>query len=182
MIYYKEILLKDGRVLVLRNGERKDAEYVLNNFISTHKESDYLLSLPEECSFTVEKEEEYLQVKKNAERDIELLGIVDGVVVGTAGIDGVGRYKKISHRCTFGISISKEYWGQGIGKALTEASIECAKKAGYHQVELEVVKDNERAMRLYKNLGFEIYGENDRGFIRKSGDYQTLILMRKILF
>ena len=58
------------------------------------------------------------------------------------------------------------------------SSIECAKRAGYSQIELDVVKDNERAVKLYKSLGFVEYGENRRGFKNKKGEYQSLILMK----
>lgn len=178
MIYYKECKLKDGRVLVIRNGEKEDGEAVLDTFIKTHGESDYLLTYPEECSFTVEKESKYLEMKKNDEKEAEILAVVDGKVVGSAGIDVVGRGMKVSHRCTYGVCILKEYWGNGIGKALTLSSIECAKRAGYSQIELDVVKDNERAVKLYKSLGFVEYGENRRGFKNRDGEYQSLVLMK----
>lgn len=181
MIYYKEQRLNNGRLVVLRNGERKDGEAVLDNFIATHAESDYLLTYPEECSFTVEMESNYLEKKKNDEREVEILATLDDKVVGTAGIDSVGRGIKVAHRCTFGVSILKEYWGMGIGRELTMAAIEAAKSAGYTQIELDVVKENERAINLYKTLGFVEYGENERGFKNKEGEYQSLILMKLVL-
>ena len=181
MIYYKEQRLNNGRLVVLRNGERKDGEAVLDNFIATHAESDYLLTYPEECSFTVEMESNYLEKKKNDEREVEILATLDDKVVGTAGIDSFGRGIKVAHRCTFGVSILKEYWGMGIGRKLTMAAIEAAKSAGYTQIELDVVKENERAINLYKTLGFVEYGENERGFKNKEGEYQSLILMKLVL-
>ena len=181
MIYYKEQRLNNGRLVVLRNGERKDGEAVLDNFIATHAESDYLLTYPEECSFTVEMESNYLEKKKNDEREVEILATLDDKVVGTAGIDSVGRGIKVAHRCTFGVSILKEYWGMGIGRKLTMAAIEAAKSAGYTQIELDVVKENEKAINLYKTLGFVEYGENERGFKNKEGEYQSLILMKLVL-
>ena len=181
MIYYKEQRLNNGRLVVLRNGERKDGEAVLDNFIATHAESDYLLTYPEECSFTVEMESNYLEKKKNDEREVEILATLDDKVVGTAGIDSVGRGIKVAHRCTFGVSILKEYWGMGIGRELTMAAIEAAKSAGYTQIELDVVKENERAINLYKTLGFVEYGENERGFKNKEGEYRSLILMKLVL-
>lgn len=181
MIYYKEQRLNNGRLVVLRNGERKDGEAVLDNFIATHAESDYLLTYPEECSFTVEMESNYLEKKKNDEREVEILATLDDKVVGTAGIDSVGRGIKVAHRCTFGVSILKEYWGMGIGRELTMAAIEAAKSAGYTQIELDVVKENERAINLYKTLGFVEYGENERGFKNIEGEYQSLILMKLVL-
>ena len=78
----------------------------------------------------------------------------------------------------FGISILREYWGQGIGAALTGACIDCAKEAGFWQLELEVVGDNENAVRLYKRYGFMEYGRNPRGFLTRDGRWQELVLMR----
>lgn len=82
------------------------------------------------------------------------------------------------HRAEFGISILQEYWGCGVGKALTEACIACARAAGYTQLELEVVIDNVAAQRLYSNAGFVQFGINPRGFRRKNGEWQQLVLMR----
>lgn len=45
-------------------------------------------------------------------------------------------------------------------------------------MELDVVKDNERAVRLYKSLGFTEYGENERGFKNREGEYQSVVLMK----
>ena len=44
--------------------------------------------------------------------------------------------------------MDQEYWGLGIGRALTEACIEYAKRAGYAQLELEVVAENSSAIGL----------------------------------
>ena len=57
-------------------------------------------------------------------------------------------------------------------------SIDCGKRDGYSQIELDVVKDNERAVKRYKSLGFVEYGENQRGFKNKEGEYQSLVLMK----
>ena len=111
---------------------------------------------------------------KNA---IEIAAFVDGRIAGTAGIDPIDDKEKIRHRADFGIAIEKAYWGRGIGKALTLACIECAKQAGYLQIELEVVAENASAVRLYKSVGFQEYGRNPRGFRARSG-WQTLVLMR----
>lgn len=49
--------------------------------------------------------------------------------------------------------------------------ISVAKKEGYEQVELEVVADNERAIHLYKSLGFEICGMCPNQMKYKDGTY-----------
>ena len=74
--------------------------------------------------------------------------------------------------------MDKAHWGLGIGRALTEACIECAKKAGYAQLELEVVAENKSALALYKSVGFVEYGRNPKGFRSRLTGWQELVLMR----
>jgi ribosomal protein S18 acetylase RimI-like enzyme len=86
--------------------------------------------------------------------------------------------EKVKHRAEFGISVDKAYWGLGIGRALTEACIECAKEAGYAQLELEVVAENRSALTLYESVGFVEYGRNPKGFRSRLTGWQELVLMR----
>jgi RimJ/RimL family protein N-acetyltransferase len=176
--YYKRALLKDGRVYVLRNGTEDDAPAVLDNFILTHGQTDFLLTYPEEMSFTPEREREYLRKKTESGREVEIVAEIEGNIVGTAGIDALGNAEKTRHRASFGISVDKAYWGYGIGRALACACIECAKAAGYTQLELEVVAENKRAAALYGSLGFVEFGRNPRGFLSRASGMQEVILMR----
>lgn len=182
MEYYKLITLKGGRECCLRSGTESDGAAVYDNFNLTHSETDYLLAYPDENSFTAEQESKFLNTKAESENEALIVAAVDGAIVGTAGIDAVGGKYKVSHRAEFGISIAKDFWGLGIGKALTAACIECAKAAGYTQLELSAVAANEGAIALYKKAGFIEYGRNPRGFrSRVTGDYQELVYMRQEL-
>lgn len=176
--YNKIILLKDGRKYCLRNGTENDAHEVLDVFNLTHAETDYLLSYPDENSFTVEQEGAFLKAKTESSNEIEIVAVVDGKIAGTAGIDAVGNKYKTKHRAEFGIGIAKEFWGLGLGRALTEACIECAKEAGYTQLELDVVSDNASAISLYKKVGFVEYGRNPKGFNSRISGYQELVYMK----
>ena len=178
MRYYQEILLKDGKEACLRNGTASDAKAVFENFNLTHEETDYLLSYPDENSFNVEQEGQFLEQKTESENEIEIIAVVDGKVAGTAGIEAVGTKYKVKHRAEFGISVAKEYWGLGIGKALMEACIKCAKEAGYTQLELDVVAENTRAISLYKREGFVEFGRNPKGFRSRTSGFQELVYMR----
>lgn len=177
MQYEKEIILKDGAKCLLRGAGEADAAEVLRTFDLTHAETDYLLTYPEENSFTVQEEVKFLKARSESKNAIEIAAFVDGRIVGTAGFEPIGDQEKLRHRADFGIAIEKAYWGRGIGKALTLACIECAKRAGYLQIELEVAAENASAVRLYESVGFREYGRNPRGFRARSG-WQTLILMR----
>ena len=177
MKYWEQIVLKNGKTAILRNGEESDGSAVLENFNRTHAETDFLLSYPDENSFDSEAEGRYLKKKAESANEVEIIVILDGQVVGTAGIDAVGTKDKLRHRAEFGISVGKEYWGLGIGRALTQACIQCAREAGFTQLELDVVAQNERAMALYQKAGFVEYGRNPRGFHSRTGGYQEIVLM-----
>lgn len=178
MEYHQKVLLKNGKEAFLRNGVRTDGEAVFEQFNRTHDETDFLLSYPDENSYNAVQQGELLEQKTNSPREIEILAIVDGQVVGTAGIEEIGSKYKVNHRAEFGISILKAYWGLGIGKALLEACIVCAKEAGYTQLELDVVAENESAISLYRKKGFVEFGRNPRGFRSRISGYQELVYMR----
>ena len=177
MKYNQTIILKDGRKALLRNGVESDGSAVFEVFNLTHAETDYLLSYPDENSFDSEKEGQFLKEKTDSENEIEIVALVDGKVAGTAGIEAVGKNYKVRHRAEFGVAVSKEYWGLGLGKALLDACVNCAKEAGYAQLELSVVAENERAVSLYKKAGFVEYGRNPRGFNSRISGFQELVYM-----
>lgn len=181
MKYEKRILLKDGRECLLRNGTRADGQEALAIFNLTHAQTDYLLSYPEESTLDAAQEGDYLQEKTDSQREIEILAIVENRVVGTAGIDAVGSQLKVRHRGEFGIAVDREFWGLGIGWALTQACIQCAREAGFAQLELTVVGDNHRAVEMYRRAGFVEFGRNPRGFRSKFTGYQELISMGLVL-
>lgn len=178
MKYYEEILLKDGRKCVLRNGVASDGLAAFENFNLTHAETDFLLSYPDENSYNAEEEGKFLQEKTDSADEIEIIAEVGGKIAGMAGIEKVGSKFKLKHRAELGISIAREYWRLGIGRALVNACVKCAKEAGYKQLELDVVADNEAALSLYKRAGFVEYGRNPRGFFSRISGYQPLVYMR----
>lgn len=179
MEYRETVPLKDGRTCVLRNGTEADGEALLDIFVLTHGQTDYLLTYADECTMTAQDEAQYLKEKTESPREIEILAEVGGAIVGSAGIGCVDEKKeKVRHRAEFGISVDRAYWGLGIGRALTRACIACARDAGYAQLELDVVAENAAAIALYRSEGFVEWGRNPRGFRTREGDWQELVLMR----
>lgn len=177
MEYRETIILKDGRSCVIRNGTGADAAGVLRNFVLNHGQTDYLTTYPDEVTFTVEQEANYLQSKAISPNEAELVAEVDGQIVGQAGIEALGRGDKVKHRADFGICIDQAYWSLGMGRALTRACIRLARQAGYLRLELQAVAENERALALYESEGFREFGRNPRGFRSRLTGWQTLVLM-----
>ena len=178
MIFEKAVKLKNGKECILRNAEPTDAREFLEYFELCHSETDFLTTYPDETEHNLGKVSARLADTKQSEHNIEILAYVDGKLVGSAGVNMVQDRDKTRHRAEFGISIIKAYWGLGIGKYLTESCIECAKEAGYLQLELDAVSDNESALNLYRKYGFKEYGRNPRGFRTREGNWQELVLMR----
>ena len=178
MRYAKTVVLKGGVELLVRNAVASDARALRETTQRTHAQTDYLLSYPDEQRADDEQEARLLAETERSNNEVELVAVVDGQIVGSAGVTVVGGRRKVAHRARFGISILKEYWGMGIGRVLMDACIDCARRACYAQLELEVVADNERALSLYRRTGFEEYGRNPRGYRSAAAGYQELVHMR----
>lgn len=178
MQYHKTIALKDGGTCLLRSGTERDGRALLDLYLLTHAQTDFLLSYPDEAGLSAEQEAAFLKRKADSPNELELLAEVEGRIVGSAGIGCVGAKEKTRHRAEFGISVERAYWGLGIGRALTGACIECAVAAGYSQLELAAVADNDGALALYRSMGFVEYGRNPRGFRSRYSGWQELVLMR----
>ena len=179
MKYTKTVVLEGRAELLVRNAVASDVRALRETTQLTHAETDYLLSYPDEQSSDDEQEARSLEETERSSNEVELVAVIDGRIVGSAGVSAVRSRRKVAHRARFGISILKEFWGMGIGRVLMDASIDCARRAGYTQLELEVVADNERAVSLYRRAGFEEYGRNPRGYKSASVGYQELVYMRK---
>lgn len=78
--------------------------------------------------------------------------------------------EKICHRGgIWGVYVAKPYQGKGLGYRLLEELIRQVRfQPGLEQVALGVSSMNYAAKRLYKSLGFEIYGRERRAL--KLGD------------
>lgn len=178
MRYAETVLLKGGVELLVRNAVASDARALRDIMQRTHAETDYLLSYPDEQGTDVEREARSLAEAERSDNEVELVAVVDGRIVGSAGVAAVGGRRKVVHRARFGISVLTEHWGMGIGRVLMESCIDSARRAGYTQLELEVVAGNERALSLYRRAGFEEYGRNPQGYRSAAAGYQELVHMR----
>jgi RimJ/RimL family protein N-acetyltransferase len=94
---------------------------------------------------------------------------IDGQLIGMAGFFR-RRGEKIRHRSgIWGVYVSEECRGKGIGRALLAELIELVRLLpGIEQVALAVSSQNNGARALYESLGFEKYGCEKRAL--KIGD------------
>ena len=90
MRYAKTVLLKSGVELLVRNAVASDARAVRDIMQRTHAETDYLLSYPDEQSVDDEQEARSLAETERSDNEVELVAVVDGRIVGSAGVTAVG--------------------------------------------------------------------------------------------
>ncbi|MBI9053642.1 MAG: GNAT family N-acetyltransferase [Bacteroidales bacterium] len=81
-------------------------------------------------------------------------------IIGSSWMTFDGRRLHLHH-----IGVKPEFQNQGLGKLLTRESLKFAKKKGY-QIKLEVHKDNNKAINIYKKLGFLFLGDYNVYIVR----------------
>jgi RimJ/RimL family protein N-acetyltransferase len=110
-----------------------------------------------------------------------LIAIANGKHIGNCSVMQLGTNRRYAHRCQIGIALYREFCSRGIGRNMMEATLQKAKEAGYEQAELEVIAGNERAISLYKQLGFQEYGILPDNVKYKDGSYADAVWMMKKL-
>lgn len=89
----------------------------------------------------------------------------DGYIVGAVWVRCINAYGHVDDETPeLAISIYPEYRKHGIGTELMTAMLIKLKDLGYLRTSLAVQKDN-YAVRMYRQVGFEIVDENDQEYI-----------------
>lgn len=100
-----------------------------------------------------------------------------GALVGTANMYA-NRQGGGGHIASGSLMVDPSCWGHGLGRALTEDMIDWADTAGFRGLQFNaVVENNDRAVRLYRSLGFEILGTVPQGFWHPIDGYVGLHVM-----
>ena len=178
----KQIILKNGKIAILKSPTTEDAKQMLNYISTACGETDFLARYPEEWeNMSVEKEEAWIKESLNTPNALILNCLVDGKIAGNCEI----RFRtgiKTSHRATVAIAILKKYWNIGIGSAMFEELIKSAREhGGVDLIELGFIEGNDRARHLYEKFGFKIVSETPNAFKLKDGTRFKEFYMQKEL-
>jgi len=172
--------LKNGKDILIRKARKEDAAEMVSYINTVIGESDNLLMSVGEFEMTVEQEEKLIESLANSTTSAFMVGVVDGRIVGVANISSSKR-KRVAHQAGIGMSVLKEYWGQGVGAHLMHALIDFAKNSGTIEIiHLRVKADNTRAIALYTKMGFKEFGVFPKE-IKIDGHYYDTILMNLYL-
>jgi RimJ/RimL family protein N-acetyltransferase len=80
-----------------------------------------------------------------------------------------------------GMLIIDGWRGRGIGRALLDAAVDWAARAGAHKMALETWPHNDAAIRLYQRAGFVEEGRKVRHYRRQNGELWDSVLMGRPL-
>ena len=105
----------------------------------------------------------------------------DGRIVATALLQpnkpGLG-----DHVANAGFMVDRSMAGRGVGRRLAEAILDRARAAGYVAMQFNaVVATNERAVRLWRSMGFEEVGRVPQAFRHARHGPVDLLLMHRRL-
>jgi RimJ/RimL family protein N-acetyltransferase len=170
---------KKGTDIIVRYPVKTDVVEMHRYINVLSKEQTFILyqgedvTLKEEMAFLTR----VLKKIKNGQ-DTTLLVFHKDTLIGITGIEMKDKAEK--HIGDFGISIAKEFRGEGIGNILMNLILEEAKKnlENLKIVILGCFADNPVAHEMYKKFGFIEYGTLPKGLSHK-GNYVDHIFMYK---
>jgi RimJ/RimL family protein N-acetyltransferase len=172
--------LPNGEELTIRQGQEQDAAALLVMFRQAVRETDFLLTSPEEVnSMTVTQEREFI---RSFIRNPNSLLLLSFIRTGTVGILSVAQPRpgKQAHVGELGITILKPYWNLGIGRRMMQTMLNWAQQHPVIRViQLGVFAGNVKAIKLYSLFGFREKGRLERMIRQPDGTYQDLIYMTR---
>ncbi len=172
--------LKNGEIVTIKTTQVNDAQALLDFFNASLYESDSLTTAPGELNLTLEMEERLVQGWIDNKNCNNLICLHEGEIIGICGLHGKDNRKRLGHITNLGITVSKSYWGLGVGYLLIQEQINYAKRVGLKKLDLEVRTDNLGAVHLYKKCGFEIEGTHKMAALI-DGEYKDNYFMGLII-
>lgn len=115
----------------------------------------------------------------STERQVQLVALSDGQVVGHIGLDQYARIRQ-GHVGTVYMGVALDWQGKGVGSRMIKAVLEVADHwMNLRRIELTVYADNEAAQRLYRKFGFEVEGRL-RDYAVRDGIFADALSMARL--
>jgi len=164
-------------MVLIRNIREDDAKKFLSMLIQLDNETKFMLYEPGERKRNIGKIRSTIEDAHQS----SFIYIVedDGKLVGFLSAKR-GHVNRIKHSAYIVIGIMKSYTGKGIGRRLFNELDNWATDNGVTRLELTVMKHNERAISLYKKMGYKVEGVKGKSVV-VDGNYVDEYYMAKII-
>lgn len=170
----KTTQLSNGQVLVIRKAVIQDAPRMIQYLERIAQDTEFLTFGPGELTLSVIEEEKLIEESCNGRNKVTFVAEVENEIIGCLNFRG-GPRPRNEHAGEFGVSVLKDYWGQGIGSTMIEEMIEWAKVSNVvRKINLLVRIDNIRAIHIYEKLEFMREGVISRGVFISGQFYDYL--------
>jgi RimJ/RimL family protein N-acetyltransferase len=180
-IQAKTFTARSGQEFVVRSAQPEDAAALLVYIRAVAGETEFFVLEPDEFPATEEEERKWIQDHLDSPGKLLLLAETAGAIIGNVSFEN-GPQRRITHRGSLGISVVREWRGQGVGTALLRTLLEWAEASPLiEKVGLEVFATNREAIRLYKGLGFVGEGRRLRDIKLGSGQYVDTVGMYRFV-
>jgi len=165
-------------IIEIRERDRNDVNEFCEFLSKLDNEAEYMLYEKGE------RDLDYKKIQKNIETIINngdscYIAVDENKIVGFI-IAVREKFIRTQHVATIVIGILEEYCGKGIGSLLFQNVINWANENKVKRLELTVIAENQRAMNLYKKVGFKLEGTREKS-IFKDGKYYDELYMSKII-
>ncbi len=101
----------------------------------------------------------------------------DGEIVGTYYVRG-NQLGGGAHVANSAYMTAGHACGRGVARGMCQDSLRYARELGFRAMQLNfVISTNERAVRLWRDLGFEIVGRLPLAFLHPHGNYVDVLVM-----
>lgn len=180
-IFNQKFETKNGKEVFVRTAQVEDAKAIFEIQKSIASEEIFMLRDLSELSFNQSNSQEKISNYKSNENWLYLVAEFEGSVVGFCEISN-GYFNKTKHCADFSVFIHKNFRSLGIGQILLNSLLDWAEKnPNLLKVTLAVFSTNERAISLYKKLGFQVEGNCPKDMKLPNGDFIDSILMYKFV-
>lgn len=151
MKYFKKLV---GERIYLSPRNSEDVE-IFTDWLNDFETTDYTGRSHE--IMTLEAEKEYLEENANAEATFVIIDINNDKLIGTVGLEQINHVNRIG---TLGIFIGdKNYRNKGYGTEAIKLILDYGfNYLNLHNIKLDLLGFNERALACYKKCGFKECG------------------------
>ncbi|MFX3674950.1 MAG: N-acetyltransferase family protein [Paenisporosarcina sp.] len=148
---------KSVDILIIRPVDLEDARSIIQLQQAIYSETDFMLFGIDDRRMTVQSIRKQIGEWKKSLNSSMFVGILNGEFAGFIVILG-GPAPRASHRASLVIGVRKAFHGKNVGTALIKKAESWAKEINIERMELTVMENNERAIYLYKKMGYLVEG------------------------